>query len=905
MSFLSSIFGKTQDTTTTSNQTGKQSYGLSGDVNDYWKSISNQFTQPWNNVGPNSWQLNSANNTAGYASGLNPSFGAASSIGQNGISTSDINKFMNPYTDLVINATLARTAQADAMANAGSNGQAAKLGALGGTNTAVSRALAEGQQKLARDATVSGLYNQGYQSAADMAAKSTQAQLAGVGAAGNIAGLQSSINNTGFGQGSQLWGQSWQNALMPYQIAQQGAGTLAGLAGVSGNNTSGTATGTSNVTSTPSWWQAGTGVLGMGMQGLGALGSMFPSMFPSDERVKENIKPVGKLNDGQTIYKFNYKGDPRTQIGLMAQEVEGHKPHAVGEVSGLKMVDYDEATKDAERGRKMSDGGSVGRPPAQDPMDKFARAYESISGMLQRSRGGGIGSSSGMRPRYDAGGWVNPDTGMGYNQSTGLYNAPAQQGTDWGKIGQAGKDIQKQGEDSGGGGQPSDGGIGAQQAALGSMLAGMSRRAGGGSVERRGYDEGGSVWGENGPTNWTRSDDAGSRSGLGGSRDSGPLVPDKVERGVLPPPPELRTIRSPGGASFSVAPAYADQFGGLLDDLRMAGYPVRGDQSGGYAHRFIAGTDKPSEHAYGRAIDVNWDTNARGGRGDLPPEMARALALKHGLKSGYDFPTPDAMHFEVNKSGEQKLPDLALLNPDGSNARSAGTVSGLGAAPAVAGASYRAPETAPAPDKRGIWQRVVDAATGGMMANKPANAWDKFSLALMGASGPDVAGGAAQNLLKLNEQRIDEERARQQLEQTMALAMGSVNGKPTLQGRQTALAEARSPADIAHLKAITEAGSVEGHQRIEDYKLKLAKDLASQEALRKTEASVDNAVMSRFISPEEGERRKQAARELYIRGRENIHESSKPPTPKSAPPPGATLPYVPGIGVTPPKPVEP
>ena len=69
----------------------------------------------------------------------------------------------------------------------------------------------------------------------------------------------------------------------------------------------------------------------------------------SNKRVKENIKPIGKTNDGQTIYRFNYKGDHTTQIGLLAQEVEKKHPEAVTTINGLKGVDYKEATDDAVR----------------------------------------------------------------------------------------------------------------------------------------------------------------------------------------------------------------------------------------------------------------------------------------------------------------------------------------------------------------------------------------------------------------------------------------------------------------------------------------------------------------------------------------------------------------------------
>jgi hypothetical protein len=82
-----------------------------------------------------------------------------------------------------------------------------------------------------------------------------------------------------------------------------------------------------------------------------------PGGFFSDERLKENIKPVGKTFDGQIIHSYNYKGDPRTQIGLIAQEVQKHHPEAVGLAGGYKTVDYDKATEDAADRGHMAYGG--------------------------------------------------------------------------------------------------------------------------------------------------------------------------------------------------------------------------------------------------------------------------------------------------------------------------------------------------------------------------------------------------------------------------------------------------------------------------------------------------------------------------------------------------------------------
>ena len=62
----------------------------------------------------------------------------------------------------------------------------------------------------------------------------------------------------------------------------------------------------------------------------------------SDARLKENIKPVGRLDNGLTVYLFNFKGSNVPQIGLIAQEVIKQKPEAVVEdTDGYLSVRYD------------------------------------------------------------------------------------------------------------------------------------------------------------------------------------------------------------------------------------------------------------------------------------------------------------------------------------------------------------------------------------------------------------------------------------------------------------------------------------------------------------------------------------------------------------------------------------
>ena len=60
----------------------------------------------------------------------------------------------------------------------------------------------------------------------------------------------------------------------------------------------------------------------------------------SDIRLKENIVKIGQLQ-GHNIYKFNYKGDPKIVIGVIAQEVEVTDPDCIVPNGDYLYVNYD------------------------------------------------------------------------------------------------------------------------------------------------------------------------------------------------------------------------------------------------------------------------------------------------------------------------------------------------------------------------------------------------------------------------------------------------------------------------------------------------------------------------------------------------------------------------------------
>lgn len=91
----------------------------------------------------------------------------------------------------------------------------------------------------------------------------------------------------------------------------------------------GAMSGTKTTSTTPQSAASGLGsILGLG------------SLVLSDRRAKEDIKKVGKTDDGLNVYTYKYKGIPGVHMGVMAQEVQKKRPEAVGNFGGLLAVDY-------------------------------------------------------------------------------------------------------------------------------------------------------------------------------------------------------------------------------------------------------------------------------------------------------------------------------------------------------------------------------------------------------------------------------------------------------------------------------------------------------------------------------------------------------------------------------------
>jgi GH24 family phage-related lysozyme (muramidase) len=327
---------------------------------------------------------------------------AANLVGQagQGITGQDINQFMNPYTQNVINSTMANAQQQQGIGMKNILGNSIAQGALGGDRTQLAQAYGEGQNALANNQTIANLEQGGYGSALAAAqAQKGQELQAGYGM-GNIAqtGQNLGLSATAglYGMGAQAQGQAQnvlnaytQNAqsqqMWPYQNYQWLGNIVGGIGSLMGGTTSGT--------NTTEQHPGFANYLGMGLGGLSAM---------SDRRLKENVEHVGELYDGQPVYAFNYKGDGVRQIGLMAQDVEKKHPEATGEYAGYKTVEYGAATHDAAKKGHFADGGAAtySYDPWGDllghPMTVKEQQQQQAQQPAPQSSGGGGGGSKGL-----------------------------------------------------------------------------------------------------------------------------------------------------------------------------------------------------------------------------------------------------------------------------------------------------------------------------------------------------------------------------------------------------------------------------------------------------------------------------------------------------------------------------
>jgi lysozyme family protein len=346
------------------------------------------------------------------------------------LTEAQIQQYQNPYIQSVVDPTLKALQQQQGVDRQTQAAQAIRSGAFGGERAGLQRAVTTGQQELAQSQAISPLYADAYKNALATAQQQQQQrvatglqagqQTAGIGTGAQQAGLQGGQAVIGAGtlkqqtqqaQDTAKYQQFLQERGYDFQTAQFLANIAEGTGALSGSTTTSTQ----------------------------------PTSFFSDERLKHDIKKIGKTNDGQPIYSFKYNGDDRTQIGLLAQEVEKKHPEAVGLSGGYKTVDYAKATAGARHARAMGGlvpesmggavfepgnfarGGYVGGGLVTDPNDIAAILAQQKQSFGPFAQGGLYGGSAQQDPHGAAPGYVPKATLAVPKLVTSSFQPKAQQ----------------------------------------------------------------------------------------------------------------------------------------------------------------------------------------------------------------------------------------------------------------------------------------------------------------------------------------------------------------------------------------------------------------------------------------------------------------------------------------------
>jgi hypothetical protein len=260
----------------------------------------------------------------------------------------DIQKYLNPYTDEVVNRTTDNATTALQKQLGGIASSAQKASSFGGSRFGVQQgvAQAEGVRNIA-DVTAE-LRKAGFDTAAGIAQNQQAGQRAAATGLLSTAAGKGSQNiadaSTLLSAGNQdtaarqklidadmsKFQEAWQ-----YPVEQLNL-KLAALGMTPYGKTQSTS-GSTETSTSPDWATVGLGAL----KGLpGAVSGLTSLLALSDRNTKTDIT---KLTDGDIpMYSYRYKGDPKTYpkiVGPMAQDIEKKHPKAIKKVGKFKTID--------------------------------------------------------------------------------------------------------------------------------------------------------------------------------------------------------------------------------------------------------------------------------------------------------------------------------------------------------------------------------------------------------------------------------------------------------------------------------------------------------------------------------------------------------------------------------------
>ena len=360
--------------------------------------VAPQTQQAWN-LAANSGNIGQDAQNAAQAGYLNTMSQTPQDVQAGQLSNTNLQPYMNPYTQSVINATLPIMQQNLGLQQNQQQNAANSAGAFGGSRQGIQQGVtqAQGAQNMAQMAQQLNQANftqaqagaqgdianrlkaqQGNQQAALSQEGLVNQAAQGLGTLGNQQ-MQNNIANYGMltsaGGFEQQQAQNQINAQLAkfnqaFQYPQQQLGMMESALGMTPYNTGSSGTSASTTTATQS------NPMSMALGGLQAASGIM-GMF-SDRRLKTDIQKVGTHSTGLPIYAYRYKGDPKSYpkvAGPMAEDVMKIAPHAVRPMTTKGHMAVHMPTLDAL--------GAGAMPPSSPGVGKAIGALGKRQGLLQ------------------------------------------------------------------------------------------------------------------------------------------------------------------------------------------------------------------------------------------------------------------------------------------------------------------------------------------------------------------------------------------------------------------------------------------------------------------------------------------------------------------------------------------
>lgn len=256
--------------------------------------------------------------------------------GETSLANTDLSKYLNPYTDEVVNKSLAAVDDKRMQALMGNSDAAAKAKAFGGSRHGIIDAVTNAESLKDMGLLASQLRSSGYDKA--LAAASTDITNQGSAAQQAIDARTkelASLMQTGMLEKTQ--GQEEINAAIqkfnePRDYDLENLNLRLSALGMSPyGKTENTQKTTSGGSSGTDWGQLGLGVFSM-LLGL------------SEDDEKTDKKKIGKIpGTDLDMWAYRYKGDPKSYpkvVGPMASDVEKKMPELVSKVGGKRVIDF-------------------------------------------------------------------------------------------------------------------------------------------------------------------------------------------------------------------------------------------------------------------------------------------------------------------------------------------------------------------------------------------------------------------------------------------------------------------------------------------------------------------------------------------------------------------------------------